>query len=45
MLKEKKLQGLISDAFKQIGFLVVGFEFIEKPKKRKRDLPPFWGRI
>ena len=39
----KKLQGLISDAFKQIGFLVVGFEFIEKPKKRKRDLPPFWG--
>lgn len=29
----KKLQGLISDAFKQIGFLVVGFEFIEKPKK------------
>jgi len=33
----KKLQGLISDAFKQIGFLVVGFEFIEKPKKRIKN--------
>lgn len=39
----KKLQDLISDAFQQVGFLVVGFEFIEKPKKRKEDLPPFWG--
>ena len=43
MLKEKKLQGLISDAFKQIGFLVVGFEFIEKPKKRKRELASVFG--
>jgi hypothetical protein len=39
----KKLQDLISDAFQQVGFLVVGFEFIEKPKKRNKDLPPFWG--
>jgi predicted nucleotidyltransferase component of viral defense system len=39
----KKLEDLISDAFQQVGFLVVGFEFIEKPKKRKEDLPPFWG--
>lgn len=39
----KKLQDLISGAFQQVGFLVVGFEFIEKPKKRKKDLPPFWG--
>ena len=39
----ERLRTLISDAFQQVGFLVVGFEFIEKPQKRKKDLPPFWG--
>ena len=39
----EKLRALIFDAFQQVGFLVVGFKFIEKPQKRKKDLPPFWG--
>lgn len=39
----ERLRALILDAFRQVGFLVVGFEFIEKPQKRKKDLPPFWG--
>ena len=39
----EKLRALILDAFQQVGFLVVGFKFIEKPQKRKKDLPPFWG--
>lgn len=39
----EKLKKLISDAFHKVGFLVVGFEFINKPKKRHIDLPPYWG--
>ena len=39
----EKLRALILDAFRQVGFLVVGFKFIEKPQKRKKDLPPYWG--
>lgn len=34
----ERLRTLISDAFQQVGFLVVGFEFIEKPQKKKTCL-------
>ena len=39
----RKLEQLITESFKEKGFFVNDFEFIDKPKIRHENLKPFWG--
>lgn len=34
---------ILQKEFNQLGYQVIGFRFEEKPSKRKRITPPFWG--